>query len=98
MYKVIYEKNNGEIIERIRNTIPNYKVNSITSMGWKVKAILYRYNNDYLTYEEYYRKLDKYSKKYKLKAKIKRIIKDHITKYSLSLVVLIPVYLKMILN
>lgn len=53
MYKVIYLKANGDIIERIRDTYPRYSIGEETSMGWVVLDILHRYNEGYYSYSTY---------------------------------------------
>lgn len=53
MYKVIYLKENGEVIERIRDTYPRYSIGETTSMGWVLLDILYRYEDGYYTYSTY---------------------------------------------
>lgn len=54
-YKVIYQKQNGEIFERHRNTIPDTKVGEYSSMGWKVLDIkIYNQYRWYSLATEYY--------------------------------------------
>ena len=56
MVQVTYQKNNGCIFKRQRNTTLPYKIGDTTSMGWKVLNIEYEYNNKF--YSEYnYNKL-----------------------------------------
>lgn len=59
MIETIFEKRNGQIIRRIRNTFPSYKIGEETSMGWKVVDIRYRYKNKYYHRIEYDNKIDK---------------------------------------
>lgn len=40
-YKVIYQKGNGEVFERLRVTLPIQKVGEYTSMGWRILDIQY---------------------------------------------------------
>jgi hypothetical protein len=49
--QITYQKNNGCIIYRKRNTPLQYKIGDTTSMGWKVLNIEYEYNNKF--YSEY---------------------------------------------
>lgn len=49
--QITYQKNNGCIIYRKRNTPLQYKIGDTTSMGWKVLNIEYEYNNKF--YPEY---------------------------------------------
>lgn len=59
MIKVTYQKANGEIFERIRNTLMSYRIGDTTSIGWRVLNIEYRYNNKYYSKEDYDSILDK---------------------------------------
>lgn len=52
-YLVLYEKNNGELIYRYRNSKPQYEVGSITSMGWKLVDIRKLYNGSAITDSAY---------------------------------------------
>lgn len=52
-YLVLYEKNNGELIYRYRNSKPQYEVGSITSMGWKLVDIRKLYNGSAITDTDY---------------------------------------------
>ena len=78
MYKVFYQRQNGEIIERIRNTLPHYKLGEITSMGWIIVDIHYLLNNKYYPFREYRTKLDKQIKRNHIKRKIIKYIKKYI--------------------
>ena len=51
MVQVTYQKKDGCIIQRLRNTMLPYKIGETTSMGWKVLDIEYEYKNKY--YPEY---------------------------------------------
>ena len=51
MMQITYQKSNGCIIQRQRNTTLPYKIGETTSMGWKVLNIEYEYNNKF--YPEY---------------------------------------------
>ncbi len=53
MYKVIYLKTNGDIIERIRDTYPNQSIGEETSMGWVILDILHNYKGMYFSYSTY---------------------------------------------
>ena len=53
MIQVTYQKRDGNIIHRPRNTILPYKVGDTTSMGWKVLNIEYEYKNKYYPEYEY---------------------------------------------
>lgn len=49
--QITYQKENGYIFQRIRNTTLPYKIGDITSMGWKVLNIEYKYKDKF--YSEY---------------------------------------------
>ena len=53
MIKITYQKKNGELIERKRQTINTCKIGETTSMGWKVLDIQYLYNGKYYHSGEY---------------------------------------------
>ena len=53
MYKVIYLKSNGDIIERIRDTYPKYSIGEMTSMGWVLLDVLHNYEGKYYSYSTY---------------------------------------------
>lgn len=76
MIEMTYEKANGQIIRRIRNTYPDYKIGDRTSMGWKVVDIRYLYKKKYYHKCEYDKKVDTHVNKIKKIYKIKRIIQS----------------------
>lgn len=49
MYLITYQKSNGEVFCRIRNTIPEYGIGKKTSMGWKIIDVKCNYKNSYYT-------------------------------------------------
>ena len=51
--QITYQKNNGCIMQKYRNTPLPYKIGDRTSMGWKVLNIEYLYNNKYYSEYEY---------------------------------------------
>lgn len=51
--QITYQKANGCVIQRLRNTMLPYKVGDTTSMGWKVLNIEYEYNNKFYSEYEY---------------------------------------------
>ena len=53
VYKIIYQKENGEIFERIRVTLPEYKIGEETSMGWKILDIKYYFQYKWYSSSEY---------------------------------------------
>lgn len=53
MLQITYQKKDGCIFQRYRNTSLPYKIGDITSMGWKVLNIEYEYHNKYYTESEF---------------------------------------------
>ena len=51
--QITYQKRDGSIIQRLRNTVIPYKIGDTTSMGWKVLNIEYEFNNKYYPEYEY---------------------------------------------
>ena len=49
--QITYQKRDGSILKRYRNTVLPYKIGETTSMGWKVLSIEYEYNGEF--YPEY---------------------------------------------
>lgn len=49
--QITYQKKDGSVMQRFRNTILPYKIGDTTSMGWKVLNIEFEYKNKY--YSEY---------------------------------------------
>ena len=91
MYQIEYQKTNGDIFYRVRNTLPNCGIGGTTSMGWKVLGYKEYYKGKY--YDPYtcnclWRKLHK-------KQHIKKSINKFFKKYAstLALFILIPLYL-----
>lgn len=51
--QITYQKRDGSIIHRIRNTSLPYEIGDTTSMGWKVLNIEYNHNGKYYSKYEY---------------------------------------------
>ena len=49
--QITYQKRDGSIMQKFRNTMLPYKIGDSTSMGWKVLNIEYEYKGKY--YPEY---------------------------------------------
>jgi hypothetical protein len=81
MMKVTYQKRDGSILERYRNTTPPYRIGDYTSMGWKLLNIEYCYKDKLYTEIEYYKMIEKRKQNYLKKKQIKEII----VKYIISL-------------
>lgn len=85
---ITYQKRNGTVFQRIRNTYLPYRVGDTTSMGWKVLDIKYKYGNKYYSSMEYDRLIDK---RWKREKKLLQFKKDlsNISKFANYLVVFI---------
>lgn len=71
--QITYQKNDGSIIQRERNTMLPYKIGETTSMGWKVLNIEYEYKNKFYSQYEYNVLLNKNKQKYIKKKQVKEI-------------------------
>lgn len=91
MYKITYQKRNGEIIDRIRNTLPAKNIGEETSMGWIIVDIKYFIKDDYYSFRDYKQLLHKQTRY----NHIHRNIKLYLKKYStiLTLIIFVPLYL-----
>ena len=85
---ITYQKRNGTVFQRIRNTYLPYRVGDTTSMGWKVLDIKYKYGNKYYSSMEYDRLIDKRWKREKKLLQFKKEI-SNISKFANYLVVFI---------
>ena len=75
-YMITYQKSNGDIFFRRRQTLYGLRVGDETSMGWKVLNIHYLYEGNYYTYSDLCRvKRHKELKQRKKKRIIKFIIR-----------------------
>ena len=78
MLQVTYQKRNGIVFKRLRDTTPPYRVGEETGMGWKVLNIEYEYNNKFYPSYEYYKLIEKDKqkiiKRIQLKKKCKKIL------------------------
>lgn len=90
MYQIEYKKRNGEIIKRIRNTLPG-KIGEETSMGWIIADIKYCLNGNYYPFMEYKTKMKKYHSLIITKNKIKQLIKKYST--PITIIIFVPLYL-----
>ena len=78
--QITYQKENGYIFQRLRNTALPYKIGDTTSMGWKVLNIEYEYKSKYYSEYEYHSLIHKNVQKQKRKKQIKeKCIKRLIT-------------------
>ena len=91
MYLITYQKSNGDVFCRIRNTIPQYKIGGETSMGWKVLDIKYRFKDTYYTLPECRKQEKKYYKKLHIINHIKHFLKSN---YTMLFVVILVILIK----
>lgn len=96
MIQITYQKRDGSIIQKLRNTTLPYKIGDTTSMGWKVLNIEYEYKNKYYTYYEYNMLIHKSKKRYVRKKKIKEIcLKQTISLlYYIIMIIIILYYIR----
>lgn len=62
--QITYQKRDGSIMQRYRNTPLPYKIGDTTSMGWKVLRIEYEYNNKYYPEYKYHMLIHKDKQRY----------------------------------
>lgn len=92
MYLITYQKSNGEVFCRIRNTMPECGIGKETSMGWKILDIKCNYKNNYYTIS----KCNNLQKKQYKRNHIKKSISRFFQKYSTTFIfiLLIPFLMK----
>lgn len=91
MFYITYQKRNGEIFNRVRNTLPNETVGEYTSMGWLILDIKRAYKNNYYSISDYHKlSSKKYHKEHKIRI-IKKFLKEYAT--PIMLLILIILYL-----
>ena len=74
---ITYQKQNGDIIYKPRTSIYGRRIGDITSMGWKVIDIHYKYEGNYYMYEDYMKLI---RKKQSIKKKFLRKLAKGINK------------------
>lgn len=77
MYKIIYKKENGDVIERVRNTLPPQTIGETTSMGWLVVDILYAFKDGYYNASEYHSLCSKQRKRNLIQRNVIAFIKKY---------------------
>lgn len=87
MYKITYQKRNGEVFDRIRASLPG-KIGDITSMNWLIKDIQYQFNDKYYSFEDYKLITRKYYKILHIKRNINLFLKRYST--LMALIILVP--------
>lgn len=75
MLQITYQKRNGIVFKRLRDTTPPYKIGDNTSMGWKVLKIEYEYKGSFYPSYEYYKLIEKEKQKIKKKMQLKTLFK-----------------------
>ena len=99
MIQVTYQKRDGDIIHRLRNTILPYKVGDTTSMGWKVLNIEYEYKNKYYPEYEYNVLIAKNRKRYvKIRETKDKILNEFKTLLYYFIVIIMYHYIKILLG
>lgn len=89
MLQITYQKKDGSIIKRHRNTEPPYKIGQITSMGWKLLDIEYEYKNNYYSAYQYNILLQKDKNIYLRKKKAKTLFLKEMKTFIQYFIVLI---------
>lgn len=99
MIQITYQKNDGCIFQKHRNTILPYKIGDTTSMGWKVLNIEYEYNNKYYPEYEYNVLVYKNRQISNKKKQIIELCKKEIKNFSYCIVVVLVInFLKILTN
>lgn len=88
MYLVSYQKRNGDVFCRIRNTIPNCGIGHETSMGWLVLDVKYWFRNGFYSSSQYHTLFTKQKNKKQLIKKLKSILKQFSISISLILILI----------
>ena len=78
MYLITYQKRNGDVFCRIRNTIPYHTDGGTTSMGWKILDIKYRFKDNFYTLPVCNKLQRQYKSKCNLIRNIKKIFKTYV--------------------
>lgn len=88
MYLITYQKSNGEVFCRIRNTMPQCGIGKETSMGWKLIDVKYSFKGGYYSLRE----CNKLQRRQYKKDHIKRTILNIFKSYNISLALLILIF------
>lgn len=87
MYQITYKKRNGELIYRVRNTLPGY-IGQETSMGWIIENIEYQFNNKYYSLKEYQLLMDKRNIKKYYTSKLEVLFRKYGTLITIFLLII----------
>ena len=97
--QITYQKRNGCIFQRLRETALPYKIGEETSMGWKVLNIEYEYNNEFYSEHDYYKMIQKRKDKLIKRKHIEDTLKKELKSFLYSFIVVIILYtLKTLFN
>ena len=97
--QVTYQKRDGSIIQRLRNTAVPYKIGEETSMGWKVLDIEYEYKNNFYPEYKYHTLVHKNKlKELKKKKIIEKCMNDLRTLVYCCIVIVVLNLLKLMLG
>lgn len=93
--QITYQKRDGSIMQKFRNTMLPYKIGDTTSMGWKVLNIEYEYKNKYYPEYKYNMLIYKNKQRYIKKKQIKKLcLKEIKTLLYYFIVITILYYIK----
>lgn len=90
--QITYQKRDGSIMQKLRNTTPPYEVGETTSMGWKLLSIKYEYKGEFYPEYQYQLLINRDKDKLVRKNKIKAFFKDKIKTYSYYVAIVIILY------
>ena len=90
MYLIFYQKRNGDVICRVRNTIPQYGIGKETSMGWKIIDIKQKFKSSYYSFSEYNKLENNRIKRYRFIKAMKKCFDKYI---SILLIILLTLFL-----
>ena len=90
--QITYQKRNGCVFQRMRETALPYKIGEETSMGWKVLNIEYEYNNEFYSEHDYYKMIQKRKDKFIKKKHIEDTLKRELKSFLYSFIVVIILY------
>ncbi|MBR0351329.1 MAG: hypothetical protein IJI98_11040 [Methanosphaera sp.] len=93
--QITYQKRDGSIMQKYRNTMLPYDIGDTTSMGWKVLNIEYEYKDKWYSKEEYDKLIQKNKERYIRKNQIKELcIKETKTLLYYFIVITILYYIR----
>ena len=80
--QITYQKNDGCIFQKYRNTVLPYKIGERTSMGWIVLNIKYEYEGNYYSENEYYALIKNKKQKTIKKKQKKQLYMNELKKFT----------------